>query len=316
MLLYGTLLVLLCMTTYLLCYWTGAGRKVLATAAFAMAILATAHIVLQVLAAVLAFRIVRLATEGDVVVSSAAIEATKMYHYIYSAQGFLFITNNIVTDSLFLYRCFVIWERRIPIVGLPILMVLGTAVLGYLTVKQDDRVSAHYLDFRLTGALTLATNLVLMGFTAGRIWWIRRDACVVLDLTDDATFPHLHLHIKRYNTAIAIILESGALNCLAILLYVISYSIYFPNTSTSLVTAVFEASLPQMMNIAPLLMIVRVGLARSTSTERETQGTPCNRPVQSVNASTRVAHGAASSLVIDIRAEQDNISLNELAKGI
>ncbi|KAJ7618896.1 hypothetical protein DFH06DRAFT_1342470 [Mycena polygramma] len=253
MLLYGALLVLVSVASYLLYYWSGAGRKLLATATFAMVILATAHIGLESRATVLGLRIARAEIKGD------------------AAAGFFLITNNIVTDSLFLYRCFIIWGRRTRVVAAPIFMLLSTAVVGYLTVNQDYRVAAHYLVFRVTGAMTLATNLLLMGLTAGRIWWIRRDACAVLDSADDATFPHLHLHIKRYNTAIAIMhvpyfnhalcstktssLESGALNCLAILLYMISYSIAYPNTNTSVVTAIFAGALLQMMNIAPLVMI-------------------------------------------------------------
>ncbi|KAJ7877923.1 hypothetical protein B0H14DRAFT_2712101, partial [Mycena olivaceomarginata] len=61
-----------------------------------------------------------------------------------------------------------------------------------------------------------ATNIVLTCLTAGRIWYIRRE---VQTLTGWRAFR------KRYNTASAIILESGVLYILHVIIYVISTSV-------------------------------------------------------------------------------------------
>ncbi|KAJ7624318.1 hypothetical protein DFH06DRAFT_1446031 [Mycena polygramma] len=212
-----------------------------------MAILATAQIALQIHATVLTLRIVHF--ESDV--AAAAVDATKLHD---SAGGFLLVTNNLVTDGLFTYRCFIVWGRNIRVAAAPMLMLLTTTVLGYLSSathpSQDGGVIVGYLDFWIPFDMILATNVILTGLTAGRIWWIRRDARV-LEPAD----------VQKYDTAIAMILESGAIYCLTILLYLLlSSTNSSPNAQK--VTAVLYASLPQIMNIAPTTMIVRVGLDR------------------------------------------------------
>ncbi|KAJ6513693.1 hypothetical protein C8R47DRAFT_1064399 [Mycena vitilis] len=122
-------------------------------------------------------------------------EAAQTYRGIFLAKDLdlLFVTNSLVTDSFFIYRCFIIWGRSIRVVVGPLLMLLGSAstnsppaILGYLAIYEDisDSVSAYHIYTPAAVAMGLATNLVVMGLTvsriqAGRIWWIRRDASVL-----------------------------------------------------------------------------------------------------------------------------------------
>ncbi|KAJ7654038.1 hypothetical protein DFH06DRAFT_1416850 [Mycena polygramma] len=310
--LYGILLILLGMAAFLLYHWTGPSRKTLAMVTLALAILSTAQITLQISGNALQLRLVRLALEGE----ALPLKTVTSFRNIFVAKDFLFVTNNIVTDSLFIYRCFIVRGRNARVAALPLLLLLATSVLGYLFASGNifgfapAYHIAYHIDTRVPIAMGLATNMVLMGLTAGRIWWIRREACVLQSA-----------HVKKYNTTIAIILESGAIYCISNLLYLIPGSTLQVNSSSSLlrpmvsgvpptVVAVFEASMPQIMNIAPMLMIVRVGLDRARDVgdpvaAHGRQTAP--REMVSVRASTlENCEAGISSSVLDIDAAHDN----------
>ncbi|KAJ7654041.1 hypothetical protein DFH06DRAFT_521025 [Mycena polygramma] len=250
--LYGILLILLSMAAYVLYHWTGAGRKSLAAVALGMAILTTADFALLMRGVVLELQRARLEIEGEL----WSLEAAHTYRSIFLAKDLLFVTNSLVTDSFFIYRCFIIWGRNIRVVVGPLLMLLGSAILGYLAIYEDisESVSAYHIYTPAAVAMGLATNLVVMGLTAGRIWWIRRDASVLKSA-----------HVKKYNTVLAIILESGAIYCISTLLYLIASSTLpvYKNIEPSVIAAILETSMPPTLNIAPTLTIVRVGLRRS-----------------------------------------------------
>ncbi|KAJ7783978.1 hypothetical protein DFH07DRAFT_789743 [Mycena maculata] len=321
-LLYGTLLVLLLIATYLLYHRAGAGRRSLSAATALMALLATAQLGIRLRAAVAAFQVLRLAVEGELWPQSArAVSVINLFDNLYIVDDFLLVTNNLVTDSLFIYRCFIVWNHNIRIAVIPILLLLTTTVIGYLSVYEDEYViSSHYLDFRVAFIMSVVTNVALMALTAGRIWWIRRDACVLLESAS----------VRMYTTVIAIILESGALYCISVLIYVISISVL--NQDNDMI-AVFRAAMPQIMNIAPTLIIVRVGLghgvrvdevrANSDREHRALPRVPFGAPAATFGV--RAPARDQASFVIDIRAARendndneagDNISLSELGKRV
>ncbi|KAJ7463308.1 hypothetical protein FB451DRAFT_464592 [Mycena latifolia] len=208
------------------------------------------------------------------------------------------------------YRCFMVWGRNFRVVIVPIFMVVATTVLGYLCAYSDDDLNANEcIDYRAVFLLSIVTNFVLMALTAGRIWWIRRDACVLLESAS----------VRRYNTVIAMILESGAIYCVTAIIYVISVSLWGPYATSS---NIIRGALPQIMNIAPTLIIVRVGLGHSV------EDTGSDRPVlPRVGAGNRdaphpfVGRSRSPSFVIDIRAgcdadTPDDISLEVRGKEI
>ncbi|KAJ7618303.1 hypothetical protein DFH06DRAFT_1306651 [Mycena polygramma] len=208
------------------------------------------------------------------------------------------------TIGLCIYRCFVIWGHSVGAVAVPTLMLFTTAALGYSADYGDIVSSAFYIDVRVPLAAGLATNVVLLGLTAGRIWWIRRDACVL-----ESAF------LKRYNTAIAIVLESGAIYCIGTVLFIVAGPTVTQATlsphhlvsgSTSPIAAIFEASLPQILNIVPMLTIVRVGLGRSigdSAPQHGRQGVPRARVARCPERG--LGGVAASSVVIDIGTVRD-----------
>ncbi|KAJ7834199.1 hypothetical protein B0H14DRAFT_2798661 [Mycena olivaceomarginata] len=94
-----------------------------------------------------------------------------------------------------------------------------------------------------------------MCLTAGRIWYIRRE---VQKLTGQRPLR------QRYGTAVAIILESGILYCLCVIIYVISISTKQSSVFGTIFNGVAWGLVQVGVNIVPTLILVRVGLGRST----------------------------------------------------
>ncbi|KAJ7635670.1 hypothetical protein DFH06DRAFT_1336324 [Mycena polygramma] len=78
--------------------------------------------------------------------------------------------------------------------------------------------------------------------------------------------------LKRYNTAIAIILESGAIYCIGTVLSIVAGSAVTQATlsphhlvsgSTSPIAAIFEASLPQILDAVSAIPLHNMGDKRS-----------------------------------------------------
>ncbi|KAJ7108236.1 hypothetical protein C8R44DRAFT_803845 [Mycena epipterygia] len=313
-LLYGIFLVLLAASVYLLYHRTGEGRLLLAIVTSLMAVLATLQLVVRVGETVLSFQLFQLAIQGEIWPHSArTVRYFLLYDRFYIIEDLLLVTNNLVTDSLFIYRCFIIWGRKIHVVILPILMLLITTVLGYISTYKDDySQSGSYIDSRIPFLLSILTNVLLMALTAGRIWWIRRDACIVLESSS----------LRVYNTVIAIILESGAIYCLSITLYLISATVWNSDSNNfAPMINVLRGALPQIVNIAPTLIIVRVGLGRSVedSSVHPARQDPPRRHTAGVLSTLAARAPTTESVVIDIHADRDldsgtHISLTELGK--
>ncbi|KAJ7309292.1 hypothetical protein DFH08DRAFT_899467 [Mycena albidolilacea] len=102
---------------------------------------------------------------------------------------------------------------------------------------------------------------MLMAVTARRIWWIRRD-------TVSALKPCI---TRVYGTVIAMILESGAIYCISIILYLICVVCLDQQDSLPAIS-VFRGAIPQIMNITPILILVRVGSGSSVSDETSSYG--------------------------------------------
>ncbi|KIM43706.1 hypothetical protein M413DRAFT_443613 [Hebeloma cylindrosporum] len=150
----------------------------------------------------------------------------------------LYITNNVLADSLLLYRCYVSWgSRKIVTIGPAILLVASTAC-GYL-FKTSTRFQTIYM------VMILILNITLTGLTAGRIWWLARKARLILGTG----------LLQRYNTSIAILIESGVIYSVYIII-----ALALLNNPGSTVN---NTGLIQIVGIIPTLIIVQVGLGRA-----------------------------------------------------
>ncbi|KAJ7309271.1 hypothetical protein DFH08DRAFT_944213 [Mycena albidolilacea] len=220
LLLFGNLLVLLLDTTYLLHTPIRASRSWLVAVTYAMGLFAAVHLALQIAITVLSGRSFYLEVQGDAARASSMLSRAGALDV---AGDYLLVANNIVTDGLFLHRCYVIWGRKMKVVIVPAFSFVATA--------------------------------------AGRIWWIRRDVVSALE-------PSI---MRVYGTVIAMILESGAIYCMSIVLYLI-FVLRLNKPDSLPAIPVFRAAIPQIMNIAPILILVRVGSGSSVGDETNSYG--------------------------------------------
>ncbi|KAF8634299.1 hypothetical protein AX17_004251 [Amanita inopinata Kibby_2008] len=168
----------------------------------------------------------------------------------------LYATNNIVADGLVVYRCYVVWGFRWKVIVIPSIMLAATTLCAYLAVYNFSLIGPGQDVFATNIAqwgtalfsLSLATNVTVTMLIASRIWWIARQANTLLGKS----------HGRKYNNAVAIIVESGAIYSISLLILLVLYTI--KSTSQYIV---YDA-LAQIMGIVPTLIIVRVGLGVST----------------------------------------------------
>ncbi|KAJ6527523.1 hypothetical protein B0H19DRAFT_1275318 [Mycena capillaripes] len=244
-LLFGITLWLVCTAAYLIYHRAKTGHHWLVAAIFATALLATAQLAIEIELVVLDFRAVRLEVVGEELAASEVIRQTATAYLVFNLA---LVINNMVTDSIFIYRCYVVWGRNIYIVVVPILSLLASSVIGFLSSYEIE--DPHfYIDIRIIFGFMLLTNVLLMALTAGRIWWIRRDLAGALEFSI----------VRTYDNVIAIILESGGIYCISLIMYLVAVSI-LRTDSSSPVVPIFRAVMTQVMNIAPTLIIVRAGL--------------------------------------------------------
>ncbi|KAJ7236550.1 hypothetical protein C8J57DRAFT_1376647 [Mycena rebaudengoi] len=243
---FGTciLLVLFVNTTYLLHTRIRTSRGWFVAAKCTMGLFAALHLALQITMTVLTWRVFYLGVQGDATRAFGALTRGAIVDYV---ADYLLIANNLVADSIFIYRCYVIWGRNLKVVIIPAISLVASTVIGSVGApKRDAEVGLDHDDYRLAFGMIILTNLTLMALTAGRIWWIRRDVVTVLE-------PSV---MRTYDTVIAII----------IILYLIA-AVRLNKQDSLPAISVFRAAIPQILNIAPILIIVRVGSGLSVYDE-------------------------------------------------
>ncbi|KAF7333341.1 hypothetical protein MVEN_02349400 [Mycena venus] len=158
-----------------------------------------------------------------------------------TVENVLLATNMFVTDSFFMYRCYVIWGHKRKILIPPVLLILVTLVVTILGAPTSSLENAT-----IPVGLAAATNLVLTALTAGRIMYIRRESSQIG--LDNGSY-------SRYNRALGLILESGAIYCVGGILLFITASL----NDLEIFDIGFGIA-QQMLNIIPTFTLVHVGL--------------------------------------------------------
>ncbi|KAF9562094.1 hypothetical protein CPC08DRAFT_592671, partial [Agrocybe pediades] len=155
----------------------------------------------------------------------------------------LYVTNNVIADSLLLYRCYVVWEfSKLVIVG-PLILLVAGAVCGYVFEGSSSSLFDKAFVYLI---MTFILNVVLTGLTAGRIWWLARKARSVLGTG----------LLQRYNATITILIESG-------LVYSVYIILNLAMNKAAIANVILDAGLIQVVGIMPTLIIVQVGLGRA-----------------------------------------------------
>ncbi|KAG5728769.1 hypothetical protein E4T56_gene6281 [Termitomyces sp. T112] len=178
--------------------------------------------------------------------------------------GYLYVTNNLFADGLLIYRCYKVWnnQRMIPIVAG--VLLAADSVWGYIAIRFLDISSFALATFTpLFLWSVFAFNVVMTLATAGRIWWVTRTSHLLLDKQQ----------MKKYRTAITVILESGAIYPITVLIF---------NVSPSNLKIYFFLAATRVVGIMPTLMIVQIQASQAASTRLlEREGSDTLSPLSS-----------------------------------
>ncbi|KAF7328263.1 hypothetical protein MVEN_02566200 [Mycena venus] len=240
LLLYGIYICLFLLSIRTLSRRAAPGRKILIVSSCVMAVFGTITMAIKISIAVISARLVRELVHGQGLKKIEDIQTLEI------ALNVICIINrgtgSCISDSFFLYRCYVIWGYQRKIVILPTVLILSALTAGvFPTASEAALVVTYYV-------LAAATNIVLITLTAGRILWVQHHA---------SRFPGDAKLRSRYDTALKLILESGAIYCIWIILLLISF---LRNADVHLIGTAFSE---QGMNIIPTFTLVYVGLSNS-----------------------------------------------------
>ncbi|KAF7340761.1 hypothetical protein MSAN_02104700 [Mycena sanguinolenta] len=238
--LFGIYVNLFWLSIYTLARRRGIPRQdFLIAASSAMAVMALMQIAVGVAQIALATRFLQES------VRHAASNPPQSMQTLQAVSNELLTINVAATDIFFMYRCYVVWGYQRKVLILPTLLMLatlGTATIGSLSCEIPAAVIP-------CGPAT-ATNIVLTTLTAGRILWVsRQPAPLGLSETNQSC----------YKRAIRIILESGALYCVATIFLLIAAS---KNSLQAFDVgyAMGQQAVASSQNIIPTFTLVYVGL--------------------------------------------------------
>ncbi|KAG6890049.1 hypothetical protein C0995_012507 [Termitomyces sp. Mi166 len=181
------------------------------------------------------------------------MDVRKVIHDSY-LKGYLYVSNNLIADAILTYRCYKVWNNRKVILISAGTALVADSIWGYSSMKISI--------FSLAGTFThiffwsvFAFNVVMTLATAGRIWWVAR-----------TVGPHLgdNRQTKRYRTAVAIILESGAIYPISVLIVAV-----IPLSSNYEI--IFLLIVFRVVAIMPTLMIVQVQMSRNAEGKAQRQ---------------------------------------------
>ncbi|ESK87371.1 hypothetical protein Moror_11705 [Moniliophthora roreri MCA 2997] len=197
-----------------------------------------------------------------------------------------------MADLMLLHRCYVIWGSSkwiafpfiFIILSLAICEIVASAfiVTGISNTADPAKVQLYLQGGTIDVAFWLAemgVNIILTLLTASRIWWISHEA-----------WKHMGPAIKtKYNTIVAIILESGILYPIFLTTTVI-YTLLLSNPDT---TGTISFSLLivtyQVAGIAPTLIIIRAAGGKTV------EHTSINQIVSSLHFADGALPGSGNS---------------------
>jgi len=191
------------------------------------------------------------------------------------AKDMVYVSLIVSGDFILLWRCFMVWNKNYLVIALPSLMVLGTAISGYGAIGQyflpDPYVSLSVRWAQAMLAVSMVTNILVTGLTAGRIWYIARKM-------DAKSFgPSL----LRYRSIILLIVESGVFMAVS---KIIEFTLFqlAPDDGLDGLNALYIPMdcMPQIMGICPtfIMLAVSTGLSAPGSSAYSSRTYPANAP--------------------------------------
>ncbi|ESK87377.1 hypothetical protein Moror_11685 [Moniliophthora roreri MCA 2997] len=196
----------------------------------------------------------------------------------------------ITTDLMLLHRCYVIWGSSKWIAFPLIFVILSLAIcetvsIAFIVIGASDTTDPAKRRLYFQGNIidsafwlaNMAVNMILTLLTAGRIWWISREAR-----------KHLGPAIKtKYNTIVAIILESGILYAIFLTTTVV-YELLADPEVHGLAPFSFFVIVYQVAGIAPTLIIIRAAAGKTI------EQTSMNQVVSSLHFANEAGLGSGN----------------------
>ncbi|ESK87006.1 hypothetical protein Moror_12006 [Moniliophthora roreri MCA 2997] len=197
-----------------------------------------------------------------------------------------------MADLMLLHRCYVIWGSSkwiaFPFIFVVLLLAICEIVASVFIVigisntadlageqlfHQGDTIDTAFV------LAEMGINIILTLLTAGRIWWISREAR-----------KHMGPAIKaKYNMIVAIILESGMLYPIFLTTGVIYTSLADPDNLGSIPFS-FQLVTFQFAGIAPTLIIIRAASGKTV------EYTSANQVMSSLHFANGAGPGSRNSI--------------------
>ncbi|KAK7444281.1 hypothetical protein VKT23_015291 [Stygiomarasmius scandens] len=214
--------------------------------------------------------------------NATCIDDTPTTTGLKQANQIFFIIANMLGDGILIYRVFHIWDRSARVTYVPVVASVINNIMGLVSVGVNPSDGNEYVVkeafYDLYLILNIVLNLFLTGLIAGRVWYIRRQAQLILKEAVK----------ERYNTAIVVCVESGILYPL--------FLIIFLSLELSISSLDFFPILVQAVGIAPTLITFRSSLGLSMdSVDQVVQSRLSNVPP---GADIRRGWGSARSAVV------------------
>ncbi|KAJ8076042.1 hypothetical protein PM082_022024 [Marasmius tenuissimus] len=215
----------------------------------------------------------------------------------------LTIIANCMTDILLLWRCYLVWDRKLKVVIVPLLFCLGSNAFGFVQAvffSSPQSLNPQFMGpqsltftFAIFGVCAVTSNLLLTALLAGRI-------CFIVNRVTRYLPPSSR---KMYKTIISATLESGLLYPMVMLIYALFDIFWWRQPSSAVdwsllagISIIIFNSLINVMGIASVLIIVRISLGIAINDEKTFKETILRNQGPSLN-------GPGAQTVIDIRRE-------------
>ncbi|KAF8999653.1 hypothetical protein BDQ17DRAFT_1328182 [Cyathus striatus] len=162
---------------------------------------------------------------------------------------------DFVAQSILLYRCWIIWDKKYFLIIFPGLLAIGSlaGIIGDIIIPNidPDNFIAEPDLAMFSYSSSLAVNALVTGLIVSRIWF----------LTSQITALSPHASNRPYNVIIAMLLESGALVLLAQICWLVLY--IHSNNGYDIVSG----AISQIYGFTPAILLIRVALGTSYDSE-------------------------------------------------
>ncbi|KZO97590.1 hypothetical protein CALVIDRAFT_597500 [Calocera viscosa TUFC12733] len=254
--LYGIHVILFVLSLYVLIFKRGSQQR-----NFILVVLSTIMFILETSVIALSFsRILDgFIGSGSITSAEAALYFAELSLPKYMAHAALLGVNVILADALLIYRCWIVFNRRIIFVTVNILLWITSTVFLGITLTRLKLV-------------TLSTPETLEVVSTSDWTWIALSLTQTILTTAMIVYRIWRAHLLRqrpeeqiFRSVATIILESGALYMTALIVYAITIHVaegVLSNITVDIASPPFR-SLNSVLGISFSLVIVRIGLGLS-----------------------------------------------------